>query len=74
VPKIDWLDDDEDQRRWEPRVRRERLPHGVRERRARLEQIIALAAATPVRDAGPTRQPLHLIWGVPVRGPASAGE
>jgi hypothetical protein len=74
VPKIDWLDDDEDQRRWEPRLRRERLPRGPRERRARLEQIVALAATPPLHDAGPTRQPLHLIWGVPVRRPANPGE
>jgi hypothetical protein len=65
VPKIDWFDDNDDQPRWQPRARRERWPRDLRERRARLDQIIALAAQPPLTPEPPTRRPLHLIWGVP---------
>jgi hypothetical protein len=66
VPKIDWFDDGDALPRWEPRPRRNRTPGDPRERRVRLEQIIAMAATTPptVPD-GPIRRPLHLIWGEP---------
>jgi len=74
VPKIDWFDDSDDQPRWEPRPRRERTARDPRERRVRLEQIIALAAvATSSAPDLATRRPLHLIWGEPPRGPASNG-
>jgi hypothetical protein len=53
-------------------MRRDRLPRDVRERRARLDQIIALASSTPQVPDGPTRRPLHLIWGVPKRHPAES--
>jgi len=66
VPKIDWFDNTDDQPRWEPRARRDRLPRDVRERRARLDQIIAMSSSPLVPDEA-TRRPLHLIWGVPVR-------
>jgi len=74
VPKIDWLDSEDDQPRWEPRARRERLPRDVRERRARLDQIIALAASPPLIPDLATRRPLHLIWGTPIRRPAVDAE
>jgi len=74
VPKIDWFDDSDDQPRWEPRPRRERTARDPRERRVRLEQIIALAAvsASSTPDLA-TRRPLHLIWGEPLPGPARDG-
>jgi len=71
VPKIDWFDDSDDQPRWEPRPRRERTTRDPRDRRVRLEQIIALAATAPALPDHPVRRPLHLIWGEPLRGPAS---
>ena len=71
MPKIDWFDDSDDQPRWEPRPRRERIARDPRERRVRLEQIIALAAVSRGVPDVPTRRPLHLIWGEPLRGPAS---
>jgi hypothetical protein len=74
VPKIDWFDNTDDQPRWEPRARRDRLPRDVRERRARLDQIIALASSSPLVPDLPTRRPLHLIWGVPIRRPATDAE
>jgi hypothetical protein len=70
MPKIDWFDDAE-QPRWEPRPRRERLSREQRLRRARLEQLIAITANPPLVEP-PGRQPLHLIWGTPVR-PRSEG-
>jgi hypothetical protein len=70
VPKIDWFDDNDDQPRWEPRPRRERTTRDPRERRVRLEQIIALAAVSRSDLELPVRRPLHLIWGEPSRGPA----
>jgi hypothetical protein len=74
VPKIDWFDNTDDQPRWEPRPRRERLPRDVRARRARLDQIIALTAATTIAADVPTRRPLHLIWGPPLRNAHGADE
>jgi hypothetical protein len=71
VPKIDWFDDSDDQPRWEPRPRRERTARDPRERRVRLEQIIALAAVSRSIPDLPARRPLHLIWGEAPRGPAS---
>jgi hypothetical protein len=66
VPKIDWFDDRDDQPRWEPRPRRDRTARDPRERRVRLDQIIAMAAAAAPGAADlPTRRPLHLIWGEP---------
>jgi len=69
VPKIDWVDDNnnENQPRWEPRPRRERAARETRDRRARLEQIIAMAAVPPVLPEPPLRRPLHLIWGPPTK-------
>jgi hypothetical protein len=76
VPKIDWFDSFDDQPRWEPRIRRDRFRRDPRDRRTRLEQIIAMAALPPMGQEQPVRRPLHLIWGTPVRrsadGPASA--
>jgi hypothetical protein len=72
VPKIDWFDNTDDQPRWEPRARRERLPRDLRERRARLDQIIAMASSPPLVPDVATRRPLHLIWGVPMRRPADS--
>ena len=74
VPKIDWLDDGADLPRWQPRPRRERWPRDLRDRRARLDQIIALAASPPLASEPPVRRPLHLIWGVPIRGGAPTDE
>ncbi len=70
MPKIDWRDDEE-QPSWE------RLYHPRRQRFARL--TAAPRASVPpiltltreVRDAAPTRQPLHLIWGEPSRSEPS---
>jgi hypothetical protein len=70
VPKIDWLDDGDNLPRWQPRPRRERWPRDLRDRRARLDQIIALAASPPLVPDPPVKRPLHLIWGVPIRGGA----
>jgi hypothetical protein len=72
VPKIDWFDSFDDQPRWEPRPRRDRLHRDPRDRRTRLEQIIAMASLPPVVQEPPVRRPLHLIWGSPTR--RSAGE
>jgi len=69
VPKIDWFDDRDDQPRWEPRPRRERTGRDTRDRRVRLEQIIALASASPALPDHPVRRPLHLIWGEPLSRP-----
>ena len=75
VPKIDWFDSFDDQPRWEPRVRRDRLRRDPRDRRTRLEQIIAMASLPPVVQDPPTvKRPLHLIWGPPVRGPMGDAE
>ena len=76
MPKIEWSDAYDDQPRWEPHMRRERLRRDPRERRSRLEQIIALASWPPVVQEPPIKRPLHLIWGVPVRrspGDAESG-
>jgi hypothetical protein len=71
VPKIDWFDNFDDQPRWEPRARRDRLHRDPRDRRTRLEQIIAMASfPPPTVQEPPVRRPLHLIWGAPVRGSA----
>jgi hypothetical protein len=68
VPKIDWFADDADNLpRSEARPRRERLAREARERRARLEQIIAVASLPPATVERSTRQPLHQIWGAPIR-------
>ena len=67
MPKIDWLDDRYDLPRWQPRPRRDRWPRDLRDRRARLDQIIALAASPPLVPEPPIKRPLHLIWGVPIR-------
>jgi len=72
MPKIDWFDNTDDQPRWEPRARRERLPRDVRERRARLDQIIAMASSPPLVPDVATRRPLHLIWGLPMRSTANS--
>jgi hypothetical protein len=72
VPKIDWFDDNDDQPRWEPRPRRDRLMRDLRGRRARLQQIIAVTASLPPTTADlPVRRPLHLIWGAPQREESS---
>jgi hypothetical protein len=68
VPKIDWFEDFDDLSRWEPRLKRDRLRRDGRDRRTRLEQIIAMAALPPVVQEPPARRPLHLIWGPPIRG------
>ncbi|HEY2592595.1 MAG TPA: hypothetical protein VGK33_01700 [Chloroflexota bacterium] len=67
MPKIDWFDSFDDQPRWEPRVRRDRFRRDPRDRRTRLEQIIAMTSLPPVTQDPPVRRPLHLIWGAPVR-------
>jgi hypothetical protein len=76
VPKIDWFDSLDDQPRWEPRARRDRFRRDPRDRRTRLEQIIAMAASfpPPVVQEPPVRRPLHLIWGVPVREPRAEAD
>jgi hypothetical protein len=77
VPKIDWFSDNgDDQPHWEPRPRRERAARDPRDRRARLEQIIAAASLPPSISMSnvPLKRPLHLIWGVPVRGPGGNAE
>jgi hypothetical protein len=75
VPKIDWFDNSDEPPRWEPRPRRERLGREPRDRRARLEQIMAMAALPPPSSADlPVKPPLHLIWGRPVRRPAGDAE
>jgi hypothetical protein len=71
VPKIEWFDSFDDQPRWEPRIRRDRFRRDPRDRRTRLEQIIAMASLTPLVPEAPARRPLHLIWGAPVRNPGS---
>ena len=71
MPKIDWFQDNDNQPRWEPRPRRERAAREARDRRARLEQIIAMAAGPPPLPEPPIKRPLHLIWGVPVARPES---
>jgi hypothetical protein len=65
VPKIDWVGDSDDQPRWEPRLKRDRLPRGTRDRRVRLDQIIAVASLPPPSVDLPAKRPLHLIWGTP---------
>ena len=40
-------------------------PRDLRDRRARLDQIIALAASPPLSPEPPIKRPLHLIWGAP---------
>jgi hypothetical protein len=72
VPKIDWFDSFDDQPRWEPRIRRDRFRRDPRDRRSRLEQLIAMTQLPPVTQELPARRPLHLIWGAPVRQPADA--
>ncbi|MBV9578350.1 MAG: hypothetical protein JO057_07160 [Chloroflexi bacterium] len=72
MPKIDWFDSFDDQPRWEPRIRRDRFRRDPRDRRARLEQILAMTSLPPVTQDPPVRRPLHLIWGTPVR--PSAGD
>jgi hypothetical protein len=67
VPKIDWFDNLDDQPRWEPRIRRDRFRRDARDRRTRIEQIIAMAALPPLVQEPAVRRPLHLIWGTPVR-------
>ncbi|HEY1294024.1 MAG TPA: hypothetical protein VGJ60_13175 [Chloroflexota bacterium] len=68
MPKIDWFDNFDDQPRWEPRIRRDRFRRDPRDRRTRLEQIIAMASLPPATQPEPqVRRPLHLIWGAPVR-------
>jgi hypothetical protein len=82
VPRIDWVDDNNNDNlpRWEPRPRRERASREIRDRRARLEQIIAMAAGPPALPEPPVRRPLHLIWGRPIpdqrprAAPDSGGE
>jgi hypothetical protein len=69
VPKIDWFDDNDDQPRWEPRLRRDRAQRDARERRARLFQMGILLPPPPVVPDVPIRRPLHLIWGPPARTP-----
>jgi hypothetical protein len=66
VPKIDWFDTSDNQPHWEPRPRRERASRELRDRRTRLEQIIAMAATPPALPEPPIKRPLHLIWGAPV--------
>jgi hypothetical protein len=74
VPKIDWLDAYDEDRRWEPRIRRDRLRRDPRDRRTRLEQIIAMASLPPVVQDAAVKRPLHLIWGAPVRRPPGDAE
>ena len=74
MPKIDWFDPYEDESRWEPRIRRDRLRRDPRDRRTRLEQIIAMASLPPVVQDAPVKRPLHLIWGPPVRRPTGDAE
>jgi hypothetical protein len=74
VPKIDWFDNSDNQPRWEPRPRRERATRELRDRRTRLEQIIAMAAMPPALPEPPIKRPLHLIWGPPVWRPAGDAE
>jgi hypothetical protein len=74
VPKIDWFDSFDDQPRWEPRIRRDRLRRDPRDRRTRLEQIIAMASLPPLVQEPPLKRPLHLIWGKPVRPAAGDAE
>jgi hypothetical protein len=74
MPKIDWVQDNDNQPRWEPRTRRERTSREARDRRARLEQIIAIASGAPPTPEQPIKRPLHLIWGAPVARPASQTE
>jgi hypothetical protein len=71
VPKIDWFDSFDDQPRWEPRIRRDRFRRDPRDRRTRLEQIIAMTALPPLTQEQPVRRPLHLIWGAPIRPTAT---
>ena len=74
MPKIDWFDAFDDQPRWEPRIRRDRLRREARDRRTRLEQIIAMASLPPLVQEPPIKRPLHLIWGQPLRGAAGDAE
>jgi hypothetical protein len=76
VPKIDWVDDNnyDNQPRWAPRTRRERASREIRDRRARLEQIIAMAAGPPMLPEPAVRPPLHLIWGRPIARPRGDAE
>jgi len=67
VTKIDWFDSFEDQPRWEPRIRRDRFRRDPRDRRTRLEQIIAMTSLPPMVQEPQVRRPLHLIWGRPTR-------
>jgi len=76
VPRIDWVDDNnyDNLPRWEPRPRRERAFRQIHDQRARLEQIIAMAAVPPVLPEPPVRRPLHLIWGRPIARPRGDSE
>ena len=74
MPKIDWFEPYEDEPRWEPRIRRDRLRRDPRDRRTRLEQIIAMASLPPVVQYAPVKRPLHLIWGSPARPPTGDAE
>jgi hypothetical protein len=71
VPKIDWIDDGDDQPRSEPRPRRERLKGEALDRRTRFQLAIAVAASPPYVADLPVKLPLHLIWGAPI-GPHPA--
>ena len=64
---MDWFDADDDEPRWERRPRRDHVRHELRDRRLRIEQIIAMASLPPAVHDAPVRRPLHLIWGPPVR-------
>ena len=69
MPKIDWFDAFDDQPRWEPRTHRDRFRRDPRDRRTRLEQIIAMSSLPPLVREPPVKRPLHLIWGPPIRRP-----
>jgi len=71
VPKIDWFQDNDNQPHWEPRQKRDRASREARDRRARLEQIIAMASGPPATPEPPIKRPLHLIWGRPQPRPSA---
>jgi hypothetical protein len=74
VPKIDWYADGDDQPRWQPRPRRDRMQRDPRIRRASFDGIIAAAAQAPFVPNLAARRPLHLIWGTPIRTRELPGE
>ena len=59
MPKIDWVQDNDNQPRWEPRQRRERTSREARDRRARLEGFVQVVIRLD-RLAGETRDRLKL--------------